>query len=132
MNSQRAENVIKYRTATGPFKSREELKKVKAIGSKTFEQCAGFIRIDSITANLKGKYNILDSTWVHPESYDIANKICTKLTLSVNDIGTEHFILKIKTVQSENTSIQTLAREFRVPEQRVCSNVDIFSLEKNE
>lgn len=127
MNSQRAENVIKYRTASGPFKSRDELKKVKAIGSKTFEQCAGFIRIDSITANLKGKYNILDSTWVHPESYDIAKKICTKLSLSVNDIGTECFIAKIKAVQSENATIQALAREFRVPEQRVCCSVYIFN-----
>lgn len=64
MNVARAENIIKYRTEIGPFQTREELKKVKAIGPKTFEQCAGFIRIDQTTAKIKGKSNILDSTWV--------------------------------------------------------------------
>lgn len=126
MNSQRAENIIKYRSEIGPFKSRDELKKVKAIGSKTFEQCAGFIRIDRTTANLKGKYNILDSTWVHPESYDITHKICTKFMLSINDIGTEPFISRIKMAHSDNRTIGMLADEFRVPEERVCN--DIFSI----
>lgn len=86
MNEQRAQNIIKYRTDNGPFKSRDDLKKVKSIGAKTFEQCAGFIRIDCATANLNGKYNILDSTWVHPESYDLTVKIMNKLKLSLNEI----------------------------------------------
>lgn len=120
MNVTRAENIIKYRTEIGPFKTREEIKKVKAIGSKTFEQCAGFIRIDYATANIKAKTNVLDATWVHPESYDLAKKIITKFHLSLNDIGTKHFIARIKQAQNENHSVSNLAKEFRVPEQRVC------------
>lgn len=121
MNAARAQNIIKYRADNGPFKSRDELKKVKAIGSKTFEQCAGFIRIDSTTANSKGKCNILDSTWVHPESYDITKKIIAKFQLRIDDIGTESFISRIKLAQSENNTIAMLAEQFAVPEQRVCN-----------
>lgn len=119
MNVTRAENIIKYRTEIGPFKTREEIKKVKAIGSKTFEQCAGFLRIDYSTANIKAKTNVLDSTWVHPESYDLAKKIINKLHLSLNDIGTKPFIACIKEAQNENHSAANLAKEFRIPEQRV-------------
>lgn len=123
MNATRAENIIKYRTENGPFKSRDEVKKVKAIGAKTFEQCAGFIRIDAATANVKGKANILDSTWVHPESYDVAKKIIAKLKLTLNDIGSEQFIARIKQAQNENTTIGELAKQFSIPEQRVSSLV---------
>lgn len=120
MNATRADNILKYRTENGPFKSRDEIKKVKAIGSKTFEQCAGFIRIDFTTANsAKGKQNILDATWVHPESYDIAKKIITKFQLSLNDIGTEPFIARIKQAQDENATIGELAKQFCIPVPRV-------------
>lgn len=119
MNATRAENIVKYRADNGPFKSREEVKKVKAIGTKTFEQCAGFIRIDFATSNLKGKQNILDSTWVHPESYEIAKKIINNFQLSLNEIGTESFIARIKQAQGENATIGELAKQFRVPEARV-------------
>lgn len=78
MNAARAENIIKYRTEIGPFQTREELKKVKAIGPKTFEQCAGFIRIDQTTAKIKGKSNILDSTWVRI-LLSLKRKICLDL-----------------------------------------------------
>lgn len=119
MNEQRAQNIIKHRTDSGPFISRDDLKKVKSIGAKTFEQCAGFIRIDRITANLNGKYNILDSTWVHPESYDLTKKIINTLKLSLNDVGTNAFISKIHEIQQENGKIARLATEFRAPEERV-------------
>lgn len=119
MNATRAENVVKHRAENGPFKSRDEIKKVKAIGTKTFEQCAGFLRIDFATANIKGKQNILDSTWVHPESYDIAKKIIAKFELSLNDIGTAPFIARIKQAQDENATIGELAKQFRIPVPRV-------------
>lgn len=120
MNELRAQNIIAHRTDNGPFKSRDDIKKVKSIGAKTFEQCAGFIRIDCTTANLNGKYNILDSTWVHPESYDLTKKLINKLKLSLNDVGTTAFISKIREVQQENGKTARLATEFRVPEERVC------------
>lgn len=123
MNELRAQNIIAHRTENGPFKSREELKKVKSIGAKTFEQCAGFIRIDCTTANLNGKHNILDSTWVHPESYDLTKKIVSKLKLSLNEVGTAAFIAKIRDVQQDSVNIARLATEFRVPEERVCKSI---------
>lgn len=120
MNELRAQNIVAHRTDNGPFKSRDDLKKVKSIGAKTFEQCAGFIRIDCTTANLNGEYNILDSTWVHPESYDLTKKLINKLKLSLNDVGTTAFIAKIRDVQQESGKTARLATEFRVPEERVC------------
>lgn len=63
-----AENLVATREEKGKFKSRKELLKVKGLGPKTFEQCAGFLRIEE-------SENILDNTGVHPESYDIAQKL---------------------------------------------------------
>lgn len=63
-----SKNIIDYRNEVGRISSRNELKKVKGLGAKTFTQCAGFLRIRD------GK-DILDNTGVHPESYDIARKI---------------------------------------------------------
>lgn len=68
INSSVSKNIIEYKQQNGNFKSREELKKVKGLGPKTFQQAAGFLRIN-------GGENPLDNTAVHPESYDIAEKI---------------------------------------------------------
>lgn len=128
MNATRAENILKYRNENGPFKSREELKKVKSIGEKSFEQCAGFIRIDPITADVKSnQFNMLDSTWIHPESYDVARKLIKKLNLQINDIGTELFIQKIKSFQL-GCSLKPLEREYNISEQRVCIFMTILSI----
>lgn len=63
-----AKNIVGYREENGGFKSRAELKKVKGLGPKAFQQCAGFLRIP-------GAVNPLDNTGVHPESYDCAVKL---------------------------------------------------------
>ena len=63
-----ATNLVEFRDEIGKFKSREELLEVKGLGKKTFTQCAGFLRIP-------GGINPLDNTAVHPESYDIAEKL---------------------------------------------------------
>ena len=63
-----ANNIVLYRQENGPFKSRNELKKVSKLGPKAFEQCAGFLRVSE-------SKNVLDNTAVHPESYDAANKL---------------------------------------------------------
>lgn len=68
INTTTAENIVKYREENGIFKSRKELTKVPRLGPKTFEQCAGFLRIPE-------SENILDNTAVHPESYKPAEKI---------------------------------------------------------
>lgn len=68
INSKVSKNIIDYKHENGSFKSRDELKKVKGLGPKTFQQAAGFLRIPE-------SENPLDNTAVHPESYKIAKKI---------------------------------------------------------
>ena len=66
------------------FKSREEIKKIKGMSDKVYEQSIGFLRIpDGI--------NPLDKTGIHPESYEIANNLLTKLSLDIKDINTQEF-----------------------------------------
>jgi uncharacterized protein len=95
LNEQTAQNIINYRNENGSFLSRNELKKVPRLGAKTFEQCAAFLRIP----NAK---NILDNTAVHPESYEIVERMaktnnCTVIDLISNEqirkqINPTHFI----------------------------------------
>ncbi|NML23218.1 RNA-binding transcriptional accessory protein [Pseudoflavitalea sp. G-6-1-2] len=70
-----AKNIVEYRAKNGAFKSREELKKVSLMGPKTFEQCAGFLRIP-------GAENILDNSSVHPESYFVVEQMSKDLQAS--------------------------------------------------
>ena len=63
-----AENIVTYRRENGPFANRQALKKVPKMGPKTFEQCAGFLRI-------AGGTNPLDNTAVHPERYEVAKQL---------------------------------------------------------
>ena len=74
-----AKNIVTYREENGSFKSRRELLKVPKLGPKAFEQCAGFMRI------LNGK-NPLDSTSVHPESYDAASKLIERLGYKMDNL----------------------------------------------
>lgn len=71
-----AENIVEYIRENGAVKSREELKGVKRMGSKAFEQCAGFLRID-------GSVNPLDNSSVHPEAYYIVEKMAKDLGVAV-------------------------------------------------
>ena len=68
ISSKVANNIVSHREEVGIFKSRKEMLKVKGLGPKTFEQCAGFLRIP-------GAKNPLDNTGVHPESYEVADKL---------------------------------------------------------
>ncbi len=74
-----AENIVRYRQENGPFRSREDLKKVKLMGNKAFEQAAGFLRIPDAE-------NPLDRTAVHPESYYIVEKMAEDLGVAVEDL----------------------------------------------
>ena len=75
-----AKNIVAYREEHGSFKNRKELLKVAKLGPKAFEQCAGFMRIS-------GGENPLDGTSVHPESYEAATKLLTKLGYHLADIA---------------------------------------------
>ena len=74
-----AENIVAYRAANGAYRSRRELLKVKRLGEKVFEQCAGFLRID-------GAANPLDNSAVHPEAYHIVDKMAADLGVSSKEL----------------------------------------------
>lgn len=74
-----AKNIVAYREDNGRFKDRKELLKVGKLGPKAFEQCAGFLRISD------GK-NPLDATSVHPESYEAATELLSKLGFTPEDV----------------------------------------------
>ncbi|KAG7214053.1 hypothetical protein KM043_001419 [Ampulex compressa] len=109
LNASRASKIIEWRIQKGPFKNREQLLDVKGIGGKTFEQCAGFIRILPETAisaesekKVKGSkaskniLNPLDQTWIHPESYKLTKEFLKGCKCSLEDLGSPAFIEKIK------------------------------------
>lgn len=74
-----SKNIVAYREENGAFGSRAELKKVPKLGPKAFEQCAGFLRVPE-------SKNPLDSTGVHPESYEAAKKLLTLCGYELKDV----------------------------------------------
>lgn len=89
-----ANNIVLYRQENGPFKSRNELKKVSKLGPKAFEQCAGFLRVSE-------SKNVLDNTAVHPESYDAANKL-------IKLAGVESVDIKSGNIAPVNKFVETV------------------------
>jgi len=81
INATLAKNIVKFREERGKFRNREELREVPRLGAKTFEQCAGFLRITDGD-------NPLDKTPIHPESYGVVERLFAELGLSLDDIGT--------------------------------------------
>ena len=81
VTSATAKNIVQYREENGEFKSRTDLKKVKGLGPKAFQQCAGFLRIP-------GGKTALDNTGVHPESYDAAKKLLDIFDYKKEDVAT--------------------------------------------
>ncbi|PJI09207.1 MULTISPECIES: Tex family protein [Clostridium] len=79
INANIAKNIVDYREENGAFKNRKELLKVKRLGPKAFEQCAGFLRI------MDGD-EVLDNTSVHPESYEKAKEFLKKLGYEEEDV----------------------------------------------
>ena len=80
VNANVAKNIVAYRNKNGSFKKRQELLKVPRLGPAAFTQCAGFLRI-------RGGASPLDNTPVHPESYELAEKILARLGLEPSDLG---------------------------------------------
>ncbi len=79
LNASVAENVVKYREEHGSFRSRRELIKVKGLGEKAYEQCAGFLRVPE-------SERVLDNTAVHPESYGAAETLLALLGYTMEDV----------------------------------------------
>lgn len=117
LTEKRAEAIVKHRDDKGSFKSRSDLLKVKSIGPKTYTQCSGFVRINGLSAGIK-KFNLLDSTNVHPESYDTAANIIKKCALKLEDVGKPEFVEKILKYQ-QSVSIEKIAEKFGENSERV-------------
>ncbi|KAG2467323.1 S1 RNA-binding domain-containing protein 1 [Polypterus senegalus] len=128
LNAGRAKNIIEWREKNGPFINREQLKKVKGVGPTSFQQCAGFIRINpenlrntcsgsqpygeatsteestskasskkskAATSSSAPKFNPLDQTCIHPESYDTTVRFLLQIGGKLEDIGKPEMKLKV-------------------------------------
>lgn len=106
INGTIAKNIVKYRDENGELKQRKELLKVPKLGPAAFKQCAGFIRI------FDGK-NPLEVTSVHPESYEIAEKLLTKFGYSVENLGDKEKLEEIKN-SFKQINVEKTAQELGV------------------
>lgn len=100
INKTLAKNIVEYRETNGRFTSRKELLKVPKLGPKAFLQCAGFMRIND------GK-NPLDSTSVHPESYDIATALIKETGHSLEELKSG----SIKNIRKSIADVKKLAEK---------------------
>jgi len=94
INATLAKNIVKYREDNGKFVNRKELSKVPRLGAKTFEQCVGFLRIP-------GAVNPLDNTPIHPESYDVVDRLFKELRLELAQLGSQQLRDLIQSLESE-------------------------------
>lgn len=125
-----AKNIVDYRTANGPFRSRRELLKVPRMGAKAFEQCAGFLRIPHAE-------NPLDNSAVHPESYPIVERMAADLHCSVSDlianrelrsrISAEKYVTDTVGLPTLTDILQELEKPGRDPRQKI----QVFEFDKN-
>ncbi len=99
-----ARNVVDFRTENGPFKSRFELLRVPRLGPRSFEQCAGFLRIPD-------SENPLDNSAVHPEAYPVVEKMAQSMNCSLHDLpGNDQLLNRIDLngFITENAGLPTL------------------------
>jgi uncharacterized protein len=107
INSSLARKIVKYRDEKGRIASREELTAVPGMGPKSYEQCAGFLKIPESA-------DPLDNTWVHPENYGIARDIHNTITVTGNINTAETARLKEKYGVGD-TTINDIAEELKKP-----------------
>ena len=107
INSSIANNIVLYRDENGGFKSRKELLKVKRLGQKAYEQCAGFLRV------MESK-EPLDNTSVHPESYEVARNLISLLGYNKEDLKKNNLLDIDERVKEKG--LKTLAKELEVGE----------------
>ena len=121
-----AENIVRYRNEVGVFKNREELKKVKLLGNKAFEQCAGFLRI-------KDGENPLDNSAVHPESYNLVKQIATKTGYQIIELIGNEKILNTLTFSefsiTDEYTFKDVINELKKPTRDPRQNVKEFEFD---
>lgn len=107
VNSSIANNIVAYREEVGSFKNRKELLKVKRLGQKAYEQCAGFLRV--MESN-----EPLDNTSVHPESYEVARNLIKLLGYTKDDLKENN--LKDIDERVNNIGVSNIAKELEIGE----------------
>ncbi|MDD5765251.1 MAG: Tex family protein [Candidatus Marinimicrobia bacterium] len=106
LTSRTAANIVDHREKNGSFKNREQLKIVPGIGTSTFEQAAGFLRIPC------GE-NLLDNTWIHPESYEATNRLLKKY--NIENIQIDGKTIR-QMISNNQTRMSDLATEIGIGE----------------
>lgn len=125
-----AQNIVDYRTANGPFHSRKELLKVPRMGTKAFEQCAGFLRIPQAE-------NPLDNSAVHPESYPLVEKMAKDLHCSVADLIKQKELrskIQLQRYVTDTVGLPTLTdilQELDKPGRDPRQQIQVFSFDPN-
>jgi uncharacterized protein len=126
LNSRLAQNIVEYRNENGAFKNRFQLKDISGLGEKTFEQCAGFLRISKAD-------NPLDKSAVHPESYEVVERMAKDLNCTINDLLTNKDLrkqIKITDYVTETIGLPTLkdiVNELEKPGRDPRKSFEIFS-----
>ena len=130
LGPQLAQNIVDYRTENGAFKSRKQLMKVPKMGAKTFEQCAGFLRIpDSV--------HLLDNSAVHPESYGIVESMAKDLKMDIRDLIQNKELKKSLDLQKYITpavglpTLNDILQELEKPGRDPRSEIQVFEFDPN-
>lgn len=133
INKTIAQNIYDYREKNGEFKNREELKKVPKLGEKTFEQCAGFLRI------VDGE-EPLDNTGVHPESYKYAKEIIKETKIDLKNDDEDTLKLKLSLFNEDKfpykkelglLTLKDIIKELEKPGRDIRDDVKIVELDNN-
>jgi len=130
LGPQLAQNIVDFRTENGAFKSRKQLMKVPKMGAKTYEQCAGFLRIPD-------SENLLDNSAVHPESYGIVEAMAKDLKVDVKELIHNKEICKSIDLQkyiTEKVGLPTLKdilQELDKPGRDPRNAIQVFEFDAN-
>ena len=119
INKTIAKNIVKYRDENGKIKNRKELLKVPKLGKVAFEQCAGFIRIFDGT-------NPLEITAVHPESYDVTEKLLKELGYNEDSIKDKEKLNELR-IKLKNINIKDMAKNLNIGELTLKDIIDELS-----
>ncbi|HRZ98467.1 MAG TPA: helix-hairpin-helix domain-containing protein, partial [Paludibacter sp.] len=128
LGPQIAQNIVNYRAENGAFKNRKQLMKVPKMGAKTFEQCAGFLRIPDSDYPL-------DNSAVHPESYPIVEAMAKDLKVKVEDIIRNNILIQSIDIQkyvNDKIGLPTLkdiVQELEKPGRDPRSTVKVFEFD---
>ncbi len=134
LNKTIAANIVSYRNEYGKFTSRSELKKVSKLGDKTYQQCAGFIRVYE-------SENILDKTPIHPESYDKAREVANYLNIDLSKLGTLEVVNIvnnsnkediIKNIDVDKYTLDDILECFKKPQRDIRDSFTSAKLQSNQ